>query len=101
MAKAMKEGMEDIQNDVLKSYKDNDGYLDIKLTIEGHEIDFRAFCERWQSDIRRQIKEKAKELVNLNFIDMYDVLYDLEQRMKEEVAKRMEEWEKEDETTRA
>jgi len=95
MAKAMRDGMDEVQDDVLKAYKDNEGYLDIRLTIEGHEIDFKAFCERWQSDIRRQIKEKAKQLVELNFADLYDVLHDLEQTLRSEVSKRMEDWEKE------
>jgi len=95
MGKAMKEGLKEIQEDVLAKYKETEGYLDIKLTIEGHEIDVEAFCERWQSDVRRQIKEKAKQLVELNFADIYDVLYDLEQTLRSEVSKRMEDWEKE------
>ena len=68
---------------------------DIKLTVAGHELDFRALIERWQKQISRMVKEKAAEIVKEKFSDIYDTLADLEDRLKTEVEKRLEDWERE------
>lgn len=68
---------------------------DMKLTVNNHELDLQLFLEHWQSQIARMIKEKAKEIIKEKFRDMDEILYDLEERLKPEIEKRLEDWEKE------
>lgn len=76
--------------------KSENKLIDIRMTIDGIDIDVEKFMERWQENVRHAIAENAKELVVEKFNNISNVLYDLEERVKEEVEKRMEEWEKED-----
>ena len=68
---------------------------DICFTINGHELDFEVFCKHWESQVERMIKEEASELICNKFSDVSELLYDLEERLKKEVDKRLEDWEKE------
>jgi hypothetical protein len=68
---------------------------DVKLTVNGIEIDLESFIEHWQSQVHRMIKEEAIELVKEKFADLNDMLYDLEERIKPEIENRLEDWEKE------
>ena len=68
---------------------------EIKFTIDGHELDFRALIERWQNQISRRVKEKAKEIITEKFRDIDEIFYDLEERLKPEIEKRIEDWERE------
>ena len=75
--------------------------VDLTLTCNGKEIDIQKFMKHWQSLVEVMIREEAKDRVEsfmtdkLN--DIHDVMEDLESRLKEEVDKRMEDWEKEEE----
>ena len=84
---------------ILKAYRDNEGILDITIKVEGIEADVQKFCEHWQSQVRRMIKEEARSQVDTlfdkNFEDIYDLLDDLKDRLGSEVNKRMEDWERE------
>ena len=67
---------------------------DVCLTVNGKELDLEHFCEHWQSQVGRMIKEEAVELVKNRFSDVENLMYDLEERLKEEINKRLEDWEK-------
>ena len=69
---------------------------DVCFSINGHELDFEKFCRHWESQVDRIIKDEATELIKEKFNDVTEFLNDLEERLKEEVKKRMEDWERED-----
>jgi len=66
---------------------------DVCLTVNGKELDLEHFCEHWQFQVDRMIKEEAAELVKNRFSDVENLMYDLEERLKEEIDKRLEDWE--------
>jgi len=68
---------------------------EIKLMIDDHELDLASFLKHWQSQVSRMVKEKAIEIMKEKFGDIYDTLADLEDRLKVEVEKRLEDWERE------
>ena len=76
--------------------KEGGTVADVRLTIDGHELNLESFCKHWQSQVHRMIKEEAVEIVQdkCSFSDIYDLLYDLEERIKPEINKRLEDWEK-------
>lgn len=82
-----------------ESLRDEEGnvILDLQLLIEGKEIDVEDFMNRWQKHLDKEyynsVKEKAENIVGEKFTDINDLLYDLEGRVKEEVNKRLEDWE--------
>ena len=75
-------------------YNVEDKELDIVLTINGHEMDFEDCCNYWQDQVNRMITQRANELLSEKFAEVNDLLYDFEERLKDEVSKRLEEWEK-------
>jgi cation transport regulator ChaB len=79
-----------------KRQKSDDKFMDVILTIDGIEVDLEKFIERWQENVRSMVSEKAQELVDEKFNDVSDTLSDLQDRIGEEVKKRLEEWEKDD-----
>ncbi len=84
-------------DDILKVYKENDGILDITLTVEGQEANLKGFCDHWQLQVRRMIKEEAKNIVDglFDFNDIYELIEDLKDRLQSQVNHRLEDWEKE------
>jgi len=82
-----------------KRNKSKNKLIDVNLTIDGIEVPLEKFIERWQENVKCMIVEQAKDLVIEKFNDVSDVLSDLEERIKGEVDKRLEEWEKEDDNT--
>jgi len=82
---------------LLTVYKEKDGILDITLKVEGIEADLQRFCDHWQSQVRRMIKEEAKNIVEglFDFNDIYDLIEDLKDRLQTQVNMRLDEWEKE------
>jgi cell fate (sporulation/competence/biofilm development) regulator YmcA (YheA/YmcA/DUF963 family) len=75
------------------------GVLDIKLTVNDVEIDVEKFCGMWQKQVDDRRKEIISKYVKEHFEDkmhdINDLIYDLEGRLKEEINKRLEDWEKE------
>jgi len=69
---------------------------DVCFSINGHELDFEGFCRHWESQVNRMIQDEAAELFQNKFNDVAELLNDLEERLKEEVKKRLEDWEKEE-----
>lgn len=72
---------------------------EIKLVVDDHELDLHAFVERWQNQVSRTIKEKIKEkatkIIEEKFRDIDEIFYDLKERLKPEIEKRIEDWERE------
>ena len=70
---------------------------DVILTVDGHELDIEKFLKTWQCQIEsivlREAKKMADSVMNEKFNDVSDILEDLNGRLKEEVNKRLEEWE--------
>lgn len=82
--------------DVLtKEARDNEGMLELKLTVNDYELPLKSFCEHWQNQVNDNIIKEAKRLIESKCGDISDLLYDLEGRLKDEVDKRLENWEKE------
>lgn len=73
--------------------------IDVKLTVNGREIDLKSFIEYWQSQVGNAIKEKATELINDKFADLNYMFYDLEERLRPEIDKILDDWEKEYDNT--
>jgi len=70
---------------------------DIKMTINGNDIDIRSFIDHWQSQFNKIVIRNAKDLINEKFDNVIDMLYDLKERVEPEIEKRLEDWEKENE----
>ena len=70
---------------------------DVKLTVDGHELNVMKFIKHWQDQVEEIILREAKELTSNalddKFNDVDELLFDLQGRHKEEVNKRLEEWE--------
>lgn len=81
---------------VKEGYTEDGTVIDLKLTANGMEIDIESFVECWQSQVKRIIAEKARDLINDQFADVNNILYDLEEMMKPVIEKRLEDWEKEE-----
>jgi gas vesicle protein len=66
---------------------------DVKLLIEGVEVDITSFMEHWQSQVGTMITKKAKQLLDDKMSEVSDLLEDLKNRIQPEIDKRLEEWE--------
>jgi hypothetical protein len=65
-----------------KREADEDHIVNFKLTVnDKHEIDIQKFCEEWESQVERMIKEEAKKLVKQNMFDISNKLDDLRETM--------------------
>ena len=85
-----------ITEELLSTRKEKEDIMaDVQLLINKHEVNLESFVEHWQSQIRRMIKEKAEELVEERFRTITDLMFDLEERLKDEITKRLDDWEKE------
>jgi len=81
----------------LAASRGKDGIVaDVRFTVNEYEVDLESFCKHWQSQVHRIIKEEAAELAKKRLFDINDLLFDLEERLKEEIDKRLEDWEKEE-----
>ena len=69
---------------------------DVCFSINGHELDFEEFCRHWESQVDKLIQDEAVDLFQGKFNDVAELLNDLEERLKEEVKKRMDDSEKEE-----
>ena len=80
---------------VVEEGAETDGvYCDVKVTVNGTEIDLMSFVEHWQSQVDSMISAEAARVVTDKFADISDILYDLEGRVKTEIDRRLEDWEK-------
>jgi len=56
--------------------------VEVKLTIEGIELDIREYCERWDKNIDKEIKKAAVELVEEKFAKISNVADDIHKDMR-------------------
>jgi hypothetical protein len=71
-----------------------DYILDVKLIANGVELNLKRFVDHWGSQVDRLITEKANNLLETKFSDVDSLLDDLKTRLKREITKHPEEWEK-------
>lgn len=85
-------------SDIAKEGRNENGDVEceLKLTINGRELDISTFVDHWQSQVERMIYDRAKELFEEKFNEVDDLFYDLRDRLKEEINKRLKDWEKEE-----
>lgn len=72
-----------------------DGTVDMVLTVNGHELDVEKFCQHWQSQVDRMIKEHAAELVEEKFAEISEVFDGIRRSVEEKLGidtLREEEW---------
>lgn len=67
--------------------KEGQGYLEVKITIEGEEVDLEAFLKLWQSQVHRRCGEAAKELMEERFATIYDTVFEIETVVRETLNK--------------
>jgi len=81
-------------NDFIKDVWEGSEEVDIQLTIGGVEIDFKKVVDLWQGQVKRMVREEAEEIVKGKFVDVQDILEDLERRLEPEIKSRLDDWEK-------
>jgi len=86
----------DITNDITNETK-GDLFLDIILSVNGHELNFEFFVKHWQEQVHEVISQEAKDLVEEKFRYVSDLVDELAERIKPEIEKRLEDWEKDQE----
>ncbi|MCK5021317.1 MAG: hypothetical protein KAS32_30175 [Candidatus Peribacteraceae bacterium] len=74
--------------------KETNDLVEVKMTVNGKEIDIKLFLEHWESQVSNMIKEEAKNIVVEKMSDIDELLHDLNNRLEEEVDKRLEDWER-------
>lgn len=60
---------------------------DIRITVEGKEIDFESFINHWQSQVDRVIKEKAIELLDEKVSPVFEKIEDLKEELSRSINK--------------
>lgn len=78
------EAMDQFLNEIDWSTKEE---LDVKLTLEGAELDIRKFCARLDKALDKAIDQKAMELVEEKLTRICDTAYAIEKGMKK-IAKK-------------
>lgn len=51
----------------------NQEEIEVKLLVEGQELNFEDFCERWQSNVEKFVNERAVEIVEEQFADIVNL----------------------------
>ena len=59
-------------------------FVEVVLTVNGEEINLQSFVDEWESQVDRMIAAEAKGQISTKFSDIQQLLYDLEERIKEE-----------------
>ena len=82
-------------DEAINAYKNSDDEkVDVTLTLNGHELDVRRVFQIMHDTYEKQVADKAKQLVKEKFVDLYDMISDLESRIMPEIDSRLEDWEK-------
>jgi len=76
-------------------YKNEQGDIevDLKLILDGHEVDLKSYFKRWEKGVQEGIEEKVKNTISDEFIDLQDLINDLSDRINIEITKRFTSWE--------
>jgi len=79
----------------LSRVKDKGVFADVKLLVNEEEIDLNEFINYWQGQVGKILRESAKEIAEERCSNIFNLLSDLEERLKNEIDQRLEDWEKE------
>jgi len=71
-------------------------HWDIKFIANGVELPVVKTFLNIAKQHEEMIIKKAKELISEKFSDLSDLITDLEERIKPEISKRLEDWEKDE-----
>ena len=74
-----------------KTNYDNDGMVDLCLTINGHELNVEKFMENWQSQVSGMILEEANDLIHDKCVNLSDLIYDVTEAVKEKTEELLKE----------
>lgn len=91
---ANEKGVNDVTSLWPEMYKKNNekkGW-EFTITVNGVELPTVPFFEALEAHMDENIKKKAKELLNIRFIDFYDLIDDMESAIKTEFEKRLEKY---------
>ena len=55
--------------------------IEVKLTVEGVEVDIKEFCQRWDDAIEKEISERAVALLRDKFTKITDLLDGVEKEV--------------------
>lgn len=69
--------------------------IEVDLVVNGHSIDLQLFCDHWQNQVGRIIKNEAKDLVKEKLSDIIDKLHEIDGRVDTLMEDTLEDWEKE------
>jgi hypothetical protein len=61
--------------------------IDIELKVEGKEIDFLKFMSHYFSQMDRLVAEKAKEILKRRLGEAGNMLYEIEECLKEKLVR--------------
>lgn len=67
------------------------GEADLRLTVNGKEIDLQEFVDHWQSQVKRIITERALEMVDEKFNSMRDKMSEFTSGLEEALQSMREE----------
>lgn len=83
-----------VASQIAENGRTEDGIVcEVLMTVDGHEIDLQKFVDELQAQINGVVKRKAEEIVAEKLNDISWMLCDLEEQIKKEVHKRLEDWE--------
>lgn len=72
--------------DIMEVVKEKQS-ADIRITVEGREIDFESFITHWQSQVGRAIKEKAVELLDEKVSPVFEKIENLKEELSRNIDK--------------
>jgi hypothetical protein len=70
-----------------KKVNGKDYVFDVKLFVNGLELNIKKFIERWDKQVDKAISKEAKRVFDGKFCDVTSILEDLHKRIGKEVEK--------------
>jgi hypothetical protein len=88
-------GLRSIHEQLADDMEKDGGMLNVRITVNGFEIDLEKFVEDWEGQHTKLLKEQAKNIISERFGEISYLLFDLERRTTDQINQNLEEWEKE------
>lgn len=83
-----------VKDELIADYKAEGSTLDIKLSLNGHEMDIHSFIERWQDGVENKIDEEVnkrlRNAVESDFIDKFSEMHDMLTELEDSVTKKVQ-----------
>lgn len=64
-----------------------DKQADVRITVNGQELDLEAFIQRWQSDVSRMIQKEAASQVEEKFNVVLEKIEDFQEALRDELRR--------------